>query len=1058
MAPPGRRRFSPSPFTIILGLLFLFSTTASAASGVLGIDLGTEYIKAALVKPGIPLEIVLTKDSKRKELSAVAFKPSKAALPAGSFPERLYGGDAVALQARFPGDVFPNLKQLLGVTPESDAVKVYNERYPAVKVEGTEGRPTVSVNSGIFAEGEKTFTVEELLAMELQNIRDNAKALAGKGVDIQDVVFTVPPFYTADERRALEASAKLAGLKVLGMVSDGMAVGIHYATSRTFPTVNEGGKPETHLVFDMGAGSASATVLRFQGRKVKDVGKYNKTIQEVQVLGAGWDRTLGGDALNTLIVDDMIKSFVALPAAKSAAITADQVKAHGRTAAKLFKEAEKVRQVLSANTQTSAFFEGLYEDVDFRYKLSRTQLEDLATEHANRVQAPIKQALDAAGLTIDDIDSVIVHGGATRTPFVQAQLEAFAGKAKIKTNVNSDEAAVFGAAFKAAGISPSFRVKEIRDSDTQGFPLGIQYQFNLKDRDQKIFTPTSKIGATKDLPFQMMGEFEFSIYEARPGAGDETTKAPVLDFKSGNLTRVVTQMIDGDGCDRDTFNNYVQVRLSPVTGTPEVTSAWVTCEAEVEEKKGGVVEGVKNFFGMGDKKDQEVLRDDESSPESSEAASDSSAAPSASSSAEPESSESATGKKKKQQVKSANTFHVTQKGYEKHPRKEFKKMQDRLLAFDSSDRSRRIREESLNNLEAFTYRARDLLEDESFVTASTSAERSLLEEKLSAASDWIYSEGHDATEEVLKSKLKELKDIVDPVNKRKTESGNRPELIKEIRGAIADLKSVIPMMKENIEAAIIAKSAEEEASKSSAAAESATTADPLDDLEEDELLKSSTTTQAPMHTAEAIYTEEDIKAIEDTIEESTKWMDEKEAAQKKLKENEDPAVTVKELNAKKKELDDGLTRVMTKRMQSFQRQQNQQKSKSKSESKKSKSKTKKSKKTSSTSADEAAATPSSPTEAEMKAAQEALEKAGIKGAKLEQMGFQKEIMDKDGKPLVRLDLPEDASEDDIKAAIDRAINEGKRMKADDDKKKAKEKKEKKEHEDKAARTTDKDEL
>jgi hypoxia up-regulated 1 len=62
---------------MLLGLFFLFSSTASAASAVLGVDMGTEYIKAALVKPGVPLEIVLTKDSRRKETSAVAFKPAK---------------------------------------------------------------------------------------------------------------------------------------------------------------------------------------------------------------------------------------------------------------------------------------------------------------------------------------------------------------------------------------------------------------------------------------------------------------------------------------------------------------------------------------------------------------------------------------------------------------------------------------------------------------------------------------------------------------------------------------------------------------------------------------------------------------------------------------------------------------------------------------------------------------------------------------------------------------------------------------------------------------------
>lgn len=669
---------------MLLGLVFLFSSTASAASAVLGLDFGTEYIKAALVKPGIPLEIVLTKDSKRKETSAVAFKPLKGgALPAGSFPERFYGSDAIALQARFPGDVYPNLKHLLGVSSEGDVVSVYSERYPALEITPTVGRKTVSFNSGVFADGEKSYTVEELLAMELKNVRENAKSLAGKGIDIQDVVFTVPPFYTVEERRALEVAANLAGLKVLSVVSDGLAVGINYATSRTFPDVTKDGKPEINLVYDMGAGSASATVLKFQGRSVKDIGKRNKTIQEVQVLGTGWDRTLGGDALNSLIVEDMVSKFLELPGAKSASITAEQVKNHGRTAAKLFKEAEKVRQVLSANTQTAAFFESFFEDVDFRYKLSRSTFEELAVSYAERVDGPINRALEAAGLTFADIDSVIVHGGATRTPFVQNRLEAIAGKGKIRANVNSDEAAVFGAAFKAAGLSPSFRVKEIRDADTQGYAHGIQYSFNLKERDQKIFTPSTKFGTTKDLPFQMMGEFEFTLYQAVPGVKGVISKEPTLHFKSGNLTRAVTKLIDEDKCNRDSFNNYVQVRLSPITGTPEILSAWVTCESESEEAKGGIVDGVKNLFGMGGKKDQEPLKEEESSsPSASSSSSSKSKSKSKSSSAKSSADAQSTdapqeGEKKVKIVRSAITYDVKQLGYEKHPRKEIKRMQDR---------------------------------------------------------------------------------------------------------------------------------------------------------------------------------------------------------------------------------------------------------------------------------------------------------------------------------------------------------------------------------------------
>ncbi|KAF2033986.1 heat shock protein 70-like protein-like protein [Setomelanomma holmii] len=1021
MAPPGRRRAHLSPATILLGFVFLFSSTASAASAVLGIDLGTEYIKAALVKPGIPLEIVLTKDSKRKETSAVCFKPSKSGpLPSGSYPERFYGGDAIALQARFPGDVYPNLKHLLGVSGENDAVSLYKERYPALEVTGTEGRKTVSFSSGTFAtESEKAFSVEELLAMELKNVRENAKTLAGKGFDIQDAVFTVPPFYTVEERRALEIAARLAGMKVLGVVSDGLAVGINYAVSRTFPDVTKDGKAEINVVFDMGAGSTSATVLKFQGRTVKDVGKRNKTIQEVQVLGTGYDRTLGGDALNSLIVDDMVSSFLALPSAKSTSITAEQVKRYGRTAAKLFKEAERIRQVLSANSETSAFFEGLFEDVDLRYKLSRATLEKLAANYAARIDGPINDALKAAGLTWKDIDSVIVHGGATRTPFVQNRLEKLATKSKLRANVNSDEAAVFGAAFKAAGLSPSFRVKEIRDADTQSYEHGIQYMFNMKERDQKIFTPNTKLGATKDLPFQMMGEFEFTLYQALPDAKG-VSKEPVLHFQSGNLTRVVTKMIDDDKCDRESFNNYVQVRLSPVTGTPEVLSAWVTCEGESADAKGGIVDGVKNLFGMGGKKDQEPLKDGESASESASASS--SSASSSSSLAKAGSTDAAKAEVlKKKVIRSAITYDVKQLGYEKHPRKELKRMQDRLAAFDSSDKSRRVREEVLNSLEAFTYKARDYLEDESFIGASIASVRSTIEEKLSAASDWIYSEGAEAGEKDLKAKLKELEDIVNPVLKRKTEAIKRPDAIKEFKDTVAHLKEVVQLVDGQIktQSRDSSKSSEMEASKASATTtpSPSPSADDLDDLEDDDLLISSSEPAEPEITeVPTIYTDDDLKKLQELSTSAAKWLKENEAKQSKLGATDDPAFTVADLEAEKKRLDDVIMDMMMKKMRHFKPPtQNKPKSSSKPKSKPKKTGTEKSKKDKKAAEKDAGS--EKPSDEELA---DALKKAGVnaEGVKLKAFGGKDEMEDETGRKLKKLNIDKDSSEEDILRAIE----------------------------------------
>ncbi|CRK28880.1 hypothetical protein BN1723_018367, partial [Verticillium longisporum] len=100
----------------------------------------------------------------------------------------------------------------------------------------------------------------------------------------------------------------------------------------------------------------------------------------------------------------------------------EAVKSHGRAINKLTKEAERLRHILSANSNSQANFEGLYEDVDFKYKIERTDFEKLAEAYAVRVGTVIQDALKAAQLELTDLDSVILHGGASRTPFVQKQL------------------------------------------------------------------------------------------------------------------------------------------------------------------------------------------------------------------------------------------------------------------------------------------------------------------------------------------------------------------------------------------------------------------------------------------------------------------------------------------------------------------------------------------------------------------------------------------------------------------------------------------------------------
>ena len=627
MAPPGRRRpgaYSVSISTLLTFftlLLAFFSTPASASYAVLGIDLGTEYLKGALVKPGNPFDIVLSKDSKRKEAAAIAFKPGSSNANAGAFPERFYGSDAIALSLRFPGDVYLNLKALLGARSNDDhgetemsRVDEFRKRYPGLDLTTKAG--AVAFRSKSFGNNDQSpFRVEELLAMELKNLKENAEMLAGTGHKIEDAVITIPPFYTAEEKAAVELAADLVGLNLLGLVSDGMAVGLNYATTRNFPVVSDGENPEYHLIFDMGAGSTTATVMRFQGKTVKDVGRFNKTVQEVTVLGSGWDKMLGGDQMNTLIVEDMVQKFMQLTEARSANINVEAFKSHGRAMAKLWKEAERVRQVLSANAEAGTLMESLYEDIDFKYKISRADFESLTDDFAGKIANPVKQALEASGLSFDDLDSLILYGGASRTPFVQKRLENFAGSvAKIRSSVNADEAAVFGAAFRGASLSPSFRVKEIRSYESASYTYGLRYNKDSKDGksiEQSLFKPTSPIGVLKQVPFKQKEDFAFTLLETAQG---QPHVSPLSEVQTKNLTASVKQLVDKSGCALEDISTDFAIQLDSYDGLPSVVSGSVSCEVEGSKgvSGGGVVADVKGFFGFGSgakNSDQEPMQD-----------------------------------------------------------------------------------------------------------------------------------------------------------------------------------------------------------------------------------------------------------------------------------------------------------------------------------------------------------------------------------------------------------------------------------------------------------------
>jgi hypoxia up-regulated 1 len=260
--------------------------------------------------------------------------------------------------------------------------------------------------------------------------------------------------------------------------------------------------------------------------------------------------------------------------------------------------------------------------------------------------------------------------------------------------------------------------------------------------------------------------------------------------------------------------------------------------------------------------------------------------------------------------------------------------------------------------------------------------------------------------------LKELEDIVNPVLKRKTEAIKRPDAVKEVKDTIAHLKEVVQLVDGQIKTQIqeSSKSSEAVAAKASATP-SASAKDELDELEDD-VASSAEPAEPEITEVPTIYTEEDLKKVQDTVADSEKWLAENEAKQAKLGPTDDPAFTVKDLQAEKKRIDDVVMDMMMKKMRHF-KPPGQQKPKASPKPKPKKSKKPKK--------DAKAESGEGPTNEEL---QDALKKAGVDSDKIKLKNFGKdEIDDETGRKLKKLNIDKDSSEEDIKRAIDELMKE-----------------------------------
>merc|ERR1712003_408925 len=361
--------------------------------------------------------------------------------------ERLIGDAAKNQVAMNPNNTIFDAKRLIGRNFDDETVQKDLKLWPFKVVKESSGKPKLEVE---FKCENKTFTPEEISAMILTKIKETAEAHLGHSV--RDAVVTVPAYFNDSQRQATKDAGVIAGLNVLRIINEPTAAAIAYGLDKK----KSQNKESNVLIFDLGGGTFDVSILSIED------GIF-------EVKSTAGNTHLGGEDFDNRIVDFCMQDFKRKNRGKDLA-------GNQRALRRLRTQCERAKRTLSSSTQATIEIDSLFDGIDFSCTLSRARFEELNMDYFRNSMGPVEKSLRDSGIDKKNVHEVVLVGGSTRIPKVQALIQEFFNGKEPCRSINPDEAVAYGAAVQAAILTGegSSAVQDLLLLDVTPLSMGLE--------------------------------------------------------------------------------------------------------------------------------------------------------------------------------------------------------------------------------------------------------------------------------------------------------------------------------------------------------------------------------------------------------------------------------------------------------------------------------------------------------------------------------------------------------------------------------------------------------